>query len=166
MTFSFFPPIPADFVSASVTMPRGTPIEATRAAVAKLSTAAQQLKLEFNGGEQDPARDGSAIVKHILSATGSQGASTQHGASGDRATESHVGEVVIELAPSEEHEDVTSESVAKRWRELTGTIPEAIELSFSAVGDFDISAVYQRLDDVRGDAVDFPTVKLHLTRPL
>ena len=42
----------------------------------------------------------------------------------------HLGEVVIELAPAEDR-TVSAATVASKWRELTGEIPDAVELTFS-----------------------------------
>ena len=50
---------------------------------------------------------------------------------GTSASGSNVGEVTIELIPSEERM-FDSETLGRRWRELTGTIPEAIDATFSA----------------------------------
>jgi len=47
-------------------------------------------------------------------------------------TGSHLGEVNIELAPSEERGEISSADIANEWRDLTGPIPDAVELSFSA----------------------------------
>src|SRR5690606_14962683 len=43
----------------------------------------------------------------------------------------HLGEVVIELVPAEGRE-VSSQEVVRRWRELTGEVPGAVEMLFSA----------------------------------
>ena len=49
-------------------------------------------------------------------------------------TASHLGEVTIELAPAEVR-TITSEELGNRWREMTGPIPEAVEVSFNASMD-------------------------------
>ena len=49
----------------------------------------------------------------------------------ERPAESHLGEVVLALSPATERALSTSELVA-RWRELTGPIPEAVQLRFEA----------------------------------
>ena len=51
--------------------------------------------------------------------------------SGERRAASHLGEVTIELLPSEER-SIGSVELASRWRELTGPIPGAVELLFSS----------------------------------
>src|SRR3970282_81980 len=43
----------------------------------------------------------------------------------------HLGEVNIELTPSEER-SLTSSELVSRWRELTGGIPGAVELTFTS----------------------------------
>ncbi|MBW2713921.1 MAG: efflux RND transporter permease subunit, partial [Deltaproteobacteria bacterium] len=124
MKISFFPPIRADFVSARVTLPRGTPVEQTRAAVNAIATAARAVKAESDQGDGEPA------IQHILTATGTQGANARHGASGNRHSESHVGEVVMELTPSEDRE-IASDQIANMWRERVGPIPDLVELTYS-----------------------------------
>jgi len=44
---------------------------------------------------------------------------------------SHLGEVTVELLPAEER-SLSSTEMAARWRELTGAIPDALKLNFSA----------------------------------
>ena len=44
---------------------------------------------------------------------------------------SHLGEVLVELIPSEER-SITSEDIVKRWRELAPPVPDAVELSYSS----------------------------------
>ena len=50
----FMPPVDADYLSASVTMPQGTPVEVTESAVRHLEETAEILRTEFreeNGRE-------------------------------------------------------------------------------------------------------------------
>ena len=93
-------------------------------AVEAIAAAAREVK-----GEYDQSEEGS-VIQHILTATGTQGANARHGASGDREAESHVGEVVMELTPSEERE-TPSDEIANQWRERVGAIPDLVELIYS-----------------------------------
>lgn len=124
MKISFFPPIQADFVSASVTLPKGTPFEQTRAAVETIAAAAWKVKSDFDQGDEDP------VIQHILTATGTQGAASRHGASGNRQSESHVGEVIMELTASEDR-DTPSDDIADLWRQGVPPIPDLVELNYS-----------------------------------
>jgi multidrug efflux pump subunit AcrB len=127
--FYFFPNVESDFVSAALTMPPGTPAEATSQAVLQLERSAEQLRrelVEANG--QDPYR-------HLLSAIGEHPfRNAQHGNAGQAASRevsSNLGELTIELLPAEDR-TVSSEYVAERWRELTGLVPDAIQLDYTA----------------------------------
>jgi len=140
MGFSYFPPIGADYITASVTLPRGTPFSVTEKAVAQLESSALELRQALDGAPPNTATERplseaagkGGIIRHILTSIGTQGKDNRHDVSIEPTdTQSHLGEVVIELAPSEER-TLSGEEIANRWRELTGTIPEAIELTYSA----------------------------------
>ncbi len=130
MMFSFFPPIEADYVAARLTMPQGTPVEATSEAARQLEEAAQRLREEL-----DPvyAPDGS-LVEHVLTAVGTQPFNARQnrvpGVGGGADGGSHVAEVVLELIRSEDR-DISTREIGVRWRELTGSIPDAVELTFA-----------------------------------
>ena len=124
--FQFFPPIEAPFMSASVTMPLGSPVTLTAEAVEELEAGAEKLRRELT---QDTGTD---YFVHMFGSVGDQPMASREGpiqTSGSGA--SHVGEVTIELIPSEDRQ-YTSETLGNRWRELTGPIPEAVELNFNA----------------------------------
>ncbi len=127
--FTFFPKIDADNVVAMLTMPQGTSPEVTRAAVKRLESTALQLRDQL---EQD--KPGS-IFRHVLAAVGEQPfrtAQSQNGGSaGASFSAAHLGEVNIELQPSEER-DISSTELANMWRALNGPIPDAVELTFSS----------------------------------
>ena len=137
--FNFFPPVEADNVMAFLTMPQGTPAEVTARAMRKVERAASLLREDLDSSSQG---DGSAsIFRHVLTSVGEQPTRVlQNRQSGNvsRFTGAHLGEVNIELAPSEERPRapdgtlISSTEIANRWRELTGTIPDAVELSYSA----------------------------------
>ena len=124
--FVFLPRIDADNVVARLTMPLGTPVETTSKAVKRLEDAALRLEEEFSLGRP--------IIRHILTSVGEQPslnrAQGPNPASG-LFSGSHLGEIDIELIPSEERK-LGSTVIANRWRELTGAIPGAAELSFSS----------------------------------
>ncbi|MCE2391387.1 MAG: efflux RND transporter permease subunit [Proteobacteria bacterium] len=134
MRFTFFPFIEANYVSALLTLPAGTPIETTEAALRRLEAAGQRLREQIDG---EFAEDGRSLVKHVMVSVGDQPTSvaqrSQPGRGVDAAefSNSHLGEVTLELIPSEERAIRTRE-VAQRWREITGPIPDAVELIFTA----------------------------------
>ena len=160
VVFQFFPSIARDQIQAVLTMPYGTPVQATEVAVGRIEQAAIRLKAELAGleGSADSAGDADAeTVRTIQTVVGRHGA----GFGGPRPSveaqpESHLGEVVIALSPASERELTTNEVVA-RWRELTGPIPEAVELRFEAssfgAGDpIDIQLAGRDIDELRAAA--------------
>ncbi len=151
LPFSFFPPLESDQAIAQLTMPLGTPASVTNEAVLKLERAAQRLADEL--AEEQP----SPPVTHILSAVGNQPSTNSGGgppgSGGGSAGGGHLGEVTLQLVPSQSREIETRE-VANRWRELTGQIPDAVELKFNTslftVGNaIDIQLEGDNVDDLK-----------------
>ncbi len=131
--FQFFPPVEGDNVAAFLTMPQGTPAEVTAEAVRKIEAAAEAVSAQLDAENPEvPGR----VFRHVLASVGQQPFLTaQRQGVGNYLkliTGSHLGEVNVELAPSEERGEISSADIANRWRELTGPIPDAVELSFSA----------------------------------
>ncbi|MCP4905237.1 MAG: efflux RND transporter permease subunit [bacterium] len=130
MNFSFFPPIESDYVTASIVMPQGTPVEATERAARKLVDSAYQTQNEMDA--EGLAVDGESLVRHILFSVGQQpnsggsGPGAQPGPNG-----SHVAEVSMAIQ-SGDHRPVSAAEIKRRWRDNTGAIPDVVELSFSA----------------------------------
>ena len=124
--FQFFPSIEADFMAASVTMPQGTPVNATSRAVEKLEASAASLRQALL---QETGQD---YFRHVSAAVGDQPMATRGGGAGapTGSTAANVGEVTIELAPSETR-SYSSEQLGGMWREATGAIPEAVEIDFN-----------------------------------
>ena len=153
LRFEFFPSVEADFMSAAVTMPQGTPAETTSNVVRRLEASAAQVRREMED------RTGRDLFQHVYAAVGDQPMVAQAaGPFGFAGAESasHLGEVTIELAPAEDR-DITSEELSNRWRELAGPIPEAVELKFnssllSPADDIDVQLTGPDLDELRGVA--------------
>ena len=127
-TFRFFPSVEADFMSASVTMPQGTTAARTSTAVEKLEAGVDRLRRQL---QQETNQD---YFRHVFTSVGNQPlASRSGGPIGPvrNRTAGHLGEVTVELAPAEGR-DIASEELGNRWRELTGPIPEAVDVSFNA----------------------------------
>ncbi len=128
--FEFFPPVEADYISAALTMPQGTPAEQTSEVVKLLEASAVEARKEF---EDRPG--GQDLFLHISAAVGDQPYTVSQqrnaGTAATRSTAGHLGEVTIELSPAEDR-DFSSSELADRWREITGTVPDAVELTFSA----------------------------------
>jgi len=129
--FSFFPPVEADYISATLTMPQGTPPEVTSAAIAEIEAAAHRVEadLERELGDGSPP-----VIRHVLAVVGEQPSRGGHG--GDPAgrpqrSASHLGEVTLELQ-SADGRPLSASAVTRRWREETPFIPGAEELTFTS----------------------------------
>jgi multidrug efflux pump subunit AcrB len=127
--FFFFPAVEADFISAALEMPPGTPAEVTSEAVALLERGAEEARQEIEKTE------GEDIFKYSLAAVGDHPfKAAQHqniGSSSSRNRTSNLGELTIELLPAEER-SLGSEEVADIWRAKVGRIPDAIKLDYTA----------------------------------
>jgi multidrug efflux pump subunit AcrB len=127
--FTFFPKVDADNVVAMLTMPQGTPPEVTQAAVKRLETTALQLRDQL---EQD---NPNSVYRHVLASVGEQPFRTAQSRNGGNAggsfSAAHLGEVNVELQPSE-NRSISSTDLATMWRDLNGPIPDAVELTFSS----------------------------------
>ena len=151
--FVYFPEVEADFITASLTMPQGTPVRNTTLGVERLQETAaalrQQLEEEF----------GTDLYRHSYAAVGDQPFRTGQDTMGPGAERqvnysgSHLGEFTIELVPAEDR-DISSSDLAERWRELTGPIPDALEISFNATlfspgEDINIELTGPELEELR-----------------
>ncbi|HAK56310.1 MAG: efflux RND transporter permease subunit [Vicinamibacterales bacterium] len=151
----FMAPVDADFLSASVTMPQGTPVEVTEAAVQHMEDAAETLRAQVK------AETGRELFKYTYGLVGS-GAPRLSGGMGPgarAAAASHLGGIFIELTNADER-GIGSAEVSNRWRELVGTIPDAVEVKFDAelfmAGDpVNVQLTGADIDELRaaGDAV-------------
>ena len=134
-------------------MPQGTPATGTSEALRRLEAGAEALRRELVGTE------GVNPFRHVYSSVGDQPLAAQggrpFGAILNRAS-SNLGEITIELASSEDRSQ-TSEMLGTRWRELTGTIPEATEVRFTATmmspgNDVDVQLTGGDIDGLRAAA--------------
>ena len=154
ITFHAIPPIESDQMIASITMPRGTSVPDTDRAVRKLELAADGLRRELL---EETGRD---YFRHTFTSIGDQ-PMTYRGPmapTGDLSA-AHLGEVTIELLPSQERA-WSSAQLSDRWREATGSIPEAVDLSFSSSlfqpldADVDVMLVGSDIGRLRAAAAD------------
>jgi multidrug efflux pump subunit AcrB len=130
--FRFFPPVDSDYVVGSVKMPQGTPVAVTERVVHHLEESAAAVLAEMRAelGEDAPTQ-----YRHISSVLGEQPFSrTGGGPEGGSVTADsggHLGELIVELVPSERR-DISAREMAQRWREKAGEIPGASELKFTS----------------------------------
>ncbi|MFQ5697215.1 MAG: efflux RND transporter permease subunit [Myxococcota bacterium] len=174
MHFSFFPPLEGEYVSAELTMPQGTPAWVTADAVAQIERAAERLREEIDRtAELDPGYP--SFIRHVNTVVGeqpfgdqqSQNPANAGGASG--VTGGHLGEVTLELVPAE-HRSLKASELAQRWRELTGPVPDAVELVFASslfsIGDAiniqlqgpDVAQLSEAADRLKHELASFPGV--------
>jgi multidrug efflux pump subunit AcrB len=156
LPFSFFPPLAADQVIAQLTMPLGTSSEITEQAVRHLERTAEAVRDDLNGRFPD-----APPVTHILASVGgSQGGGLGPPGSGSGSpTGGHIGEVTLQLTPSQSR-SITTREVASAWRERSGAIAGAVELKFNSslfsVGDaIDIQLAGDDVDELREVAAQF-----------
>ena len=153
--FHFFPSIEADFMSASITMPQGTPVADTAEAVRKLEAGAERLRRELR------EETGTDYFRHTFTAVGDQPMAARESGPMEglaSASAAHLGEVTIELLPSQERA-WSSEQLGNRWREATGPIPQAVDVSFNASvmapgDDIDVMLVGSDMERLRAAADD------------
>jgi multidrug efflux pump subunit AcrB len=126
--FTFFDPVEADNMIASLTMPQGTPIEQTKAIVERLEKAAEQVREEFDGGR----KGGASIFRHVATTIGRHPSIDSRGPDRTGSTGSssaHLAEVNVELLSGEERE-VSAVRLKNRWRQVVGEIPGVSSLIF------------------------------------
>jgi multidrug efflux pump subunit AcrB len=127
--FFFFPAVEADYISAALEMPPGTPAEVTAEAVDRLERGAEAASLEIK------ERTGEDVFEYTVSAVGShpfRAAQRQNiGEVGGGQKTSNLGELTIELLPAEER-SLGSQEIADIWRDKVGAIPDAVELDYTA----------------------------------
>jgi multidrug efflux pump subunit AcrB len=126
MQFQFFPPVEGTHLYATLTMPEGTPIESTARAVQRIEAAGEQLRQEL---DKDLAEGESSKISHVISSIGSFIAK---GSIGGSVAASNLAEVGIELNLPRNYSGISTSTYANRWRELTGSIPDAIDLGFTS----------------------------------
>jgi multidrug efflux pump subunit AcrB len=130
MNFSFFPPIESDYVTASLVMRQGTPVEATERAARSLLDSAHRTQTQMD--DEGLSVNGESLVRHILFSIGDQPMSGGSGP-GNRVASigSHVAEVSMAIQSGDDR-PISAAEIKRRWRDLTVPIPGVVELTFSA----------------------------------
>ena len=154
LTVRFFPSVESEFIAAVVTMPLGTPIEATLQAVEKFEAGASRLRARL---EEETGMD---HFRHVATIVGDQplagGSASPTGRMGNPANAPHLAEVTVELV-SPEYRAYTSEDLGILWREHTGPVPEAdsvglIASLMSTSESVDVELAGQDMDALRSAA--------------
>jgi multidrug efflux pump subunit AcrB len=149
--FNFFPSIEAENVAVELTMPLGTPMVSTQKAVARFERTARELQAELKNATGEP------LILNIATAMGGQPyrerQSSSTGGSAKSFAGGHLGEVTLELASAEDRK-LSAVEIAQIWRDRTGQIPGAEEITYNADflggdGDIDIRLSGPDLDQLR-----------------
>ena len=121
------PLVESDNVVAFLTMRSGVPPEATLDAVGRIDRSTDELRRELL------AEFGRDQFRHVLSSVGEQPfrqIQTGPTPDTDQFRGEHLGQVHVELAPSEDR-DITAEEVALRWRGKVGQIAGAVDFTIT-----------------------------------
>ncbi len=124
--FIFFPVIEGNNISASVTMPEGSPFERTHAAIETMTAAAYEVA--------DAVREESGETLFVsVTATSGGRATTDNGpgAQPGFSSQENFGQVRIELTPFGER-TTTAADIERRWRQAVGTIEGAERVNFTS----------------------------------
>ncbi|MFO7708343.1 MAG: efflux RND transporter permease subunit [Desulfobacterales bacterium] len=123
--FVFFPEGESDWIIAEVSFPLGSPLAATEDAIGRLEQSAFALNAEV---PEFKARNGD-LVRNAFSLVGViPGRDWKPEEIGN-----HVGQVWIEIAPSELRKGLSTSFVLNRWRLLAGEIAGVEQLAFSTI---------------------------------
>ncbi len=128
---SYFPNVEADNVVALLTMPRGTPSDSTAEVVRRIEAEARAVEREL----VDELGAQAGAFPYVATSVGEQPYRTAQSHNGGRAggtfLGAHLGEVIIQL-PSPALRSYAAAEVQRRWRERVGSIPEAVELTYTS----------------------------------
>jgi multidrug efflux pump subunit AcrB len=120
---TFFPKIDTDVVSATLTMPYGTPVEQTERIQRRLVETSREVIRELA-----PER-GEEVVRGRFALLGATGAARGGPGGGSSESGSHVAEVALFVVPSDQR-PFSARELAETWRERVGEIPGVESLSF------------------------------------
>ncbi len=120
----FFPQVQRDFIVASLAFPQGTALTKTQAAIGHMEEAALKLRKELadENGENSPIAY-TAITVGQMQFSSRTDFTDREG--------NHVGEVALELTPSETRA-ITTQEIEDRWRASVGDIPGALQLKYNS----------------------------------
>jgi multidrug efflux pump subunit AcrB len=124
LQFVFMPEVDGDVVTASVKMPRGTPVEETGRVAERLVEEALATVGEYDLDRDDSIlRNVYAVVGAKLAERGPRGGETSSG--------SHLADVAVFLVGSESR-GIPSNEIGNRWRQRVGEVPGAESLTFTS----------------------------------
>ena len=124
--FIFFPQIEGNNISATLTMPEGTPFERTDAAIQRMTAAAHAVA--------DAAREesGESLFVSVTATSGGLAANNSGpGGQSSFSSAENIGQIRIELTPYGERRTPAAE-IERRWRAAVGRIEGAERVSFNS----------------------------------
>ena len=127
VVFGFFPSVEGDRIYATIELPEGISVETTLVAAQQMVEAAERVNADMTNELQL----NQPLIRNIFSSIGQQGDRQGPGRPAGPG-QSNMAEVAIELAPLAERNNLSAKVVANRWREYTGSIPDAVKLAFDA----------------------------------
>jgi len=157
--FVFFPTVEGDNIVVSLTMPQGTPVETTARSLARIEATAREVCAEY-----DRTRRGDGdLLQHMLTTVGSQPYAREQARNGGNRdaqfqSGSHLGEINLQLLPSERRQP-SSDEIMARLRDTVGAIPDSVELTyttsfFSTGKDIDLELYHADMDMLRAAVSD------------
>ena len=163
LPFSFVTPQTGDSVVAKLTMPMGVSRPAMEQALAQLSNAAREVRQELEDRYDEP------VVLNVMEARGGQFAATAGLSYRTDAVGTHLGEIIMQLAPGETRA-ISTDKVAAVWRDRVGPIADAVEVAFVTdriegapeidirIGGTDSEAMRSVAAAIRRELAEFPGV--------
>lgn len=124
--FRFMPEVDGDVITASLTMPQGTPVDTTEAISRHIAELGRKVVEDYDrqhASEKSSLRQLFNLVGGRLAPGGPTAAS---GASG-----AHLADIAVVLTPSEERAFSSSE-ITSRWRKAVGELPGIESLTFAS----------------------------------
>ena len=124
--FVFFSKTDSNWIISEVVYPLGTPFEITERTIQQI----EQGAFELNAGFKNRVLDSSPLVVNTFSQVGIiPRRDWKPGVYGG-----HCGEVWIEIQPASNRPGISAAEVMSKWRELTGDVPGAEQLTFTIIG--------------------------------
>lgn len=122
--FIFFPQIEGNSISATVTMPEGTPFARTDRAVVRMANAAYAV------AEEVRRQTGETLFLSVTTTTGGIAArGVGPGAASGFSSGENIGQVQIELVPYGDRR-MPADEIGRRWQAATGSIEGAERVNF------------------------------------
>ena len=124
--FIFFPQIEGNTISATLTMPEGTPFDRTDAAIRQMTAAASEV------ADEARAETGEELFVSITATSGGRASSGGGpGAQSSFSSSENIGQIRIELTPYGERQTPAAD-IERRWRQAVGNIEGAERVGFSS----------------------------------